>query len=157
MMTSDRPRNPRSYPIRCNPVSSNPANYLNLINPDGDRQAVQYDLAYTEPHGPSSRPISPGNHPTNMIMSSQPDSLPAESIGTTEEDLFDRIDDLRREDETLYNILAVDVWALAKTMDEFQPGFWSEFMKNRERALRRFMSEVVKTKPKDVQRPPFLR
>jgi hypothetical protein len=92
-----------------------------------------------------------------MIMSSQPDSLPAESIGTTEEDLFDRIDDLRREDETLYNILAVDVWALAKTMDEFQPGFWSEFMKNRERALRRFMSEVVKTKPKDVQRPPFLR
>ncbi len=72
-------------------------------------------------------------------------------------DLFARIDSLRREDETLYNILAVDVWALAKTMDEFQPGFWSEFMKNRERALRRFMSEVVKTKPKDPQRPPFLR
>jgi hypothetical protein len=72
-------------------------------------------------------------------------------------DLFERIDSLRREDETLYNILAVDVWALAKTMDEFQPGFWSEFMKNRERALRRFMSEVVKTKPKDPQRPPFLR
>ncbi|MBE9029361.1 hypothetical protein IQ266_06240 [filamentous cyanobacterium LEGE 11480] len=71
--------------------------------------------------------------------------------------LVQRIDSLQREDETLYNILAVDVWALAKTMDEFQPGFWSEFMKNRERALRRFMSEVVKTKPKDLHRPPFLR
>lgn len=71
--------------------------------------------------------------------------------------LSDRIDSLRREDETLYNILAVDVWALAKTMDEFQPGFWSEFMKNRERALRRFMSEVVvKSKPEDLRRPPFL-
>ncbi len=84
-------------------------------------------------------------------QSPMPDS--AEEVG----ELFERIDSLRREDETLYNILAVDVWALAKTMDEFQPGFWSEFMKNRERALRRFMSEVVKTKPKDPQRPPFLR
>jgi hypothetical protein len=71
--------------------------------------------------------------------------------------ILEKIDSLRREDETLYNILAVDVWALAKTMDEFQPGFWSEFMKNRERALRRFMSEVVRSKPADLRRPPFLR
>jgi hypothetical protein len=74
-------------------------------------------------------------------MSSQPEgsqsaTAAAEDMG----ELFERIDSLRREDETLYNILAVDVWALAKTMDEFQPGFWSEFMKNRERALRQFMS-----------------
>ncbi len=82
-------------------------------------------------------------------------SLPLEPASET---LSARIDSLRREDETLYNILAVDVWALAKTMDEFQPGFWSEFMKNRERALRRFMSEVVKSKPTTApHRPPFLR
>ena len=49
-----------------------------------------------------------------------------------DEQVLDQINSLRREDETLYNILAVDVWALAKTMDEFQPGFWAEFMKNRE-------------------------
>jgi hypothetical protein len=79
------------------------------------------------------------------------------SVPSSDEALFERIDSLRREDETLYNILAVDVWALAKTMDEFQPGFWSEFMKNREQALRRFMSEVVKSKPSDLRRPPFLR
>jgi hypothetical protein len=78
-------------------------------------------------------------------------------VTSADEALFERIDSLRREDETLYNILAVDVWALAKTMDEFQPGFWSEFMKNREQALRRFMSEVVKSKPSDLRRPPFLR
>jgi hypothetical protein len=85
------------------------------------------------------------------------ESLGATAIDETEETVSARIDSLRREDETLYNILAVDVWALAKTMDEFQPGFWSEFMKNRERALRRFMTEVVKSKPSDLRRPPFLR
>jgi hypothetical protein len=71
--------------------------------------------------------------------------------------LLDQIDSLKREDETLYNILAVDVWALAKTMDEFQPGFWAAFMKNREKALKRFIDEVIKTKPVDTKRPPFLR
>lgn len=66
---------------------------------------------------------------------------------------------LKQEDETLYNILAVDVWALAKTMDEFQPGFWTEFMKNREKAMKRFIAEVIKNKPAsdNHKRPPFLR
>ena len=70
--------------------------------------------------------------------------------------LLEQINSLRREDETLYNILAVDVWALAKTMDEFQPGFWTAFMKNREKAIKRFMTEVVKTKQTDTKSHPFL-
>jgi len=71
--------------------------------------------------------------------------------------ILDQLKTLKQEDETLYNILAVDVWALAKTMDEFQPGFWSAFMKNREKALKRFVSEVIKNKPANPKRPPFLR
>ncbi|MBC7971678.1 MAG: hypothetical protein H7Z11_16390 [Verrucomicrobia bacterium] len=71
--------------------------------------------------------------------------------------LLEQINALKREDETLNNILAVDVWALAKTMDEFQPGFWAAFMKNRDRALKRFIDEVMKSKPVDVKRPPYLR
>jgi hypothetical protein len=71
--------------------------------------------------------------------------------------ILEQLNLLKQEDETLYNILAVDVWALAKTMDEFQPGFWSAFMKNRERALKGFMAEVMKNKPADQKRPPFLR
>lgn len=71
--------------------------------------------------------------------------------------LLEQINSLKREDEMLYNILAVDVWALAKTMDEFQPGFWTAFMKNREKALKRFITEVMKNKPTDIKRPPFLR
>ncbi len=71
-------------------------------------------------------------------------------------ELLEELHSLRQEDETLYNILAVDVWALAKTMDEFQPGFWAAFMKNREKALKHFMSEVITKKPSDLRRPPFL-
>jgi hypothetical protein len=71
--------------------------------------------------------------------------------------LRDQLNSLKQEDETLYNILAVDVWALAKTMDEFQPGFWSAFMTNREKALKRFISEVIKNKRPTPKRPPFLR
>jgi hypothetical protein len=71
--------------------------------------------------------------------------------------LLEQMNSLKQEDETLYNILAVDVWALAKTMDEFQPGFWAAFMRNREKALKRFMTEVIKNKPADSKRPPFLR
>lgn len=71
--------------------------------------------------------------------------------------LIDELKSLKREDEMLYNILAVDVWALAKTMDEFQPGFWAAFMKNREKALKRFLAEMIKNKPADSKRPPFMR
>lgn len=75
----------------------------------------------------------------------------------TERALLEQINSLRREDEILHNILAVDVWAIAKTMDEYQPGFWAAFMKNREQALKRFMEEVVKNQPMRPNRPPFLR
>lgn len=71
--------------------------------------------------------------------------------------ILEQLNLLKKEDETLYNILAVDVWALAKTMDEFQPGFWSAFMTNREKALKGFLAEVAKNKPVDSKRPPFLR
>ena len=71
--------------------------------------------------------------------------------------ILDQLNSLKQEDETLYNVFAVDVWALAKTMDEFQPGFWSAFMKNREKALKRFIAEVTKNKSANSKRPPFLR
>ena len=81
----------------------------------------------------------------------------AEHQAANNSSLMEQLNSLKREDETLYNILAVDVWALAKTMDEFQPGFWAAFMKNREKALKRFLAEMIKTKPVDTKRPPFLR
>jgi hypothetical protein len=76
---------------------------------------------------------------------------------TQERTFLEQINSLKREDEILHNILAVDIWAIAKTMDEFQPGFWSAFMKNRQQALKRFLDEVVKTQAGRSNRPPFLR
>ena len=91
---------------------------------------------------------------SNQVLSNQERSAVTDEKS---DEVLQQIHSLRKEDETLSNILAVDVWALAKTMDEFQPGFWSEFMKNREQSLRRFMSEIVHSKPIDIRRPPFLR
>ena len=86
-----------------------------------------------------------------MIQQENPKAAKKSSV------ILEQLNSLQQEDETLYNILAVDVWALAKTMDEFQPGFWSAFMKNREKALKRFIAEVIKNKPTNPKRPPFLR
>ena len=71
--------------------------------------------------------------------------------------LLEQMRALKQKDDTQYNALAVDIWALAQTMDEFQPGFWSAFMKNREKAMRRFIDEVIKNKQHEQKRPPFLR
>ena len=81
----------------------------------------------------------------------------SQQAGNENKALLKQINSLKKEDERLYNILAVDIWALAKTMDEFQPGFWSAFMKNRDKALKKYMTDTIKKKPINNQRPPFLR
>lgn len=79
------------------------------------------------------------------------------STASTKRKILEQLDSLKQEDERLYNILAIDVWALAKTMDEYQPGFWGAFMKNREKALKRYLKEMAKHNSVPTQRPPFLR
>lgn len=103
----------------------------------------------------------------SQVTSLLPSSIPSRVFKMIKEEnqrvtkksslILEQLNSLKQEDETLYNILAVDVWALAKTMDEFQPGFWSAFIKNRDKALKRFISEVIKNKPENPKRPPFLR
>ncbi len=75
---------------------------------------------------------------------------------TNKSAILEQLDALKRENEILNNILAVDVWALAKTMDDLQPGFWSAFMSNRDKAFKRFISETIKSKRSAPKRPPFL-
>ncbi|MGD1700379.1 hypothetical protein [Dapis sp. BLCC M229] len=82
---------------------------------------------------------------------------PDQEATSVSKDILKRINSLKKENERLYNILAIDVWALAKTMDEFQPGFWAAFMKNRDKALKKFMADTIKNKQKDDSLPPFLR
>jgi hypothetical protein len=71
--------------------------------------------------------------------------------------LGEELNGLKQADENLHNIISIDVWALAKTMDEFQPGFWAAFMKNRDVAMKNFLQEVAKNKSSSEMKHPFFR
>lgn len=116
--------------------------------PEGDRNRQYHQSRET---GSRDRPSCPFNQFSEMIEDEDKKTTGASRS------VLEQINSLKREDERLYNILAIDVWALAKTMDEYQPGFWAAFMKNREKALKRFLAEMMKNKPADTKRPPFLR
>jgi hypothetical protein len=63
------------------------------------------------------------------------DSLPAASAMSIE----DWVDKLRCSDRAFYNIMAMEVWSLAKSMDTIEPGFWNRFMVNRRDAMQDFV------------------
>ncbi len=49
------------------------------------------------------------------------------------------LESLRRNDRTFYNVMAMEVWSIAKSMDTLIPGFWSKFMQNRQLAVQNFV------------------
>jgi hypothetical protein len=51
------------------------------------------------------------------------------------------LDTLRRADRAFYNILAMEVWSIAKTMDDLLPGFWNRFMNNRQTAMKQLVEQ----------------
>ena len=51
------------------------------------------------------------------------------------------LENLHHADRSLYNMMALEVWAIAKTMDNRIPGFWNRFMANRQVALKQFMQQ----------------
>ena len=52
------------------------------------------------------------------------------------------LEQLRRADRAFYNMMAIEVWSIAKTMDGLLPGFWSRFMSNRQVALKQFVEQT---------------
>lgn len=69
--------------------------------------------------------------------SQEPD--PIESLPTMSLDQW--IEMLHRADRSFYNMMALEVWSIAKTMDGLIPGFWNRFMTNRQVALKQFMQQ----------------
>ncbi len=49
------------------------------------------------------------------------------------------LESLRRTDRAFYNMMAMEVWSIAKSMDAIIPGFWSKFMANRQLAVQNFV------------------
>jgi hypothetical protein len=56
-------------------------------------------------------------------------------------DIDQWVENLKRADRSFYNIMALEVWSIAKTMDGLAPGFWNRFMTNRKMALQQFMQQ----------------
>ncbi|MBD2328943.1 hypothetical protein [Alkalinema sp. FACHB-956] len=48
---------------------------------------------------------------------------------------------LRSSDRAFYNMMAMEVWSIAKSMDTLIPGFWHRFMTNRREAMQKFLAE----------------
>lgn len=59
----------------------------------------------------------------------------------SEMDIDQWLETLRRSDQSLYNMMALEVWSIAKTMDGLLPGFWSRFMLNRQISLQQFIQQ----------------
>jgi hypothetical protein len=57
------------------------------------------------------------------------------------------LEKLRSSDRAFYNIMAMEVWSLAKSMDSMVPGFWSRFMENRRSAMLEFVDRRRQENP----------
>lgn len=60
-------------------------------------------------------------------------------------DLSERVEawlaELHQADETFYSMMSIEIWAIAQTMDEVKPGFWSRFMRNRQTIVKQQIQE----------------
>lgn len=52
-----------------------------------------------------------------------------------------RLEDLQRADRSLYKMIGMEVWSIAKTMDDLCPGFWNQFMANRQIAMKNYLEQ----------------
>lgn len=52
-----------------------------------------------------------------------------------------RIEELQRADQMFYNMMTLEIWSLAQTMDEIQPGFWADYMRNRQAIVQQHLAQ----------------
>lgn len=70
------------------------------------------------------------------------EDLDDEDVSTTDrEEVLQWLEQLRNSDRSLYNMMALEVWSIAQTMDNLIPGFWNRFMENRQLALQEFLAQ----------------
>lgn len=56
-------------------------------------------------------------------------------------DVASWVQELQRADQTFYNMMTLEIWSLAQTMDELQPGFWADYMHNRQTIVQQYIRE----------------
>ncbi|MBD1863528.1 hypothetical protein [Trichocoleus sp. FACHB-46] len=58
------------------------------------------------------------------------------------------VQELQKADQTFYNMMTLEIWSLAQTMDEIQPGFWADYMRNRQTIVQQYIKERRRQDPK---------
>ena len=74
-------------------------------------------------------------------------------LKTPAENVEQRLEDLQRADRSLYKMMGMEVWSIAKTMDDLYPGFWNQFMANRRIAMKKFIDQKQTDRPQNEEHP----
>jgi hypothetical protein len=83
----------------------------------------------------------PDSGPETVSQSAPEESEKRRSSGPTQMSVEQWLASLRRTDRAFYNMMAMEVWSIAKSMDSLIPGFWSRFMENRQTAVKKFVND----------------
>lgn len=51
------------------------------------------------------------------------------------------LEKIEQSHEMRYKMMNLETWSLAKTMDNFLPGFWNRFLENRRTAMKNFIKQ----------------
>lgn len=68
-------------------------------------------------------------------------------------EIKDLIAKLQQSHDLRYKLINMETWALAATMDNFLPGFWSRFLANRRTALHQFLQRKRTDNSKEIEVP----
>jgi hypothetical protein len=85
--------------------------------------------------------------PPNPDPSHDPTFAEFNTAATVE--IKDLIAKLQQSHDLRYKLINLETWALAATMDNFLPGFWSRFLANRRTALKEFLKRKRTDKSKE--------
>lgn len=72
------------------------------------------------------------------LQKSLRDLINAKSSSSRNLDLL--VEGMHNADRACQQMLAIEVWAIAKTVDNLFPGFWNRFMINRQQAVKQFLT-----------------
>ncbi|MFW6358456.1 MAG: hypothetical protein ACOC0N_04480 [Chroococcales cyanobacterium] len=66
------------------------------------------------------------------------------------DDVQDLISKIKNSHHLRYQLMNLEIWALAQAMDQFIPGFWSRFLENRRHALKEFIKNKRKVETQET-------
>lgn len=79
--------------------------------------------------------------PNPQFNTSPAEANIADKISSDTQELAQQLEKLKRSHALHSRMVNLETWALAGTMDDFLPGFWSRFMLNRQIAFKEFLEK----------------